>query len=99
MRNFALKVARIINVPVSHDLKKTRHTAEQKMFQNTYNKRDNVRDAFDIDPIIVKDKCILLIDDIYDSGVTLKEVGLTLTKCGAKWIVPIVIAKTTGGTL
>ena len=99
VRNFAIKVARIINVPVSHDLKKTRHTAEQKMFQNTYNKRDNVRDAFDIDPIIVKDKCILLIDDIYDSGVTLKEVGLTLTKCGAKWIVPIVIAKTTGGTL
>ena len=99
VRNFAQKIARVIKVPISHDLKKIRQTAEQKIFQNTYNKRDNVKDAFDIDPEIVKFKSILLIDDIYDSGATLKEVGITLTRCGARWIVPIVIAKTTGGTL
>lgn len=99
VRNFAEKVARIIGVPVSHGLEKTRQTSEQKIFQNMYNKRDNVKDAFEIDPEIVKGKCILLIDDIYDSGATLKEVGLTLTRCGAGWVVPIVIAKTTGGTL
>ena len=97
--NFAEKIARIIKVPISHDLIKTRETAEQKIFQNSYSKQDNVKDAFTIESNVIKGKTILLIDDIYDSGATLKEVGSTLTKCGAKWIVPIVIAKTIGGTL
>lgn len=97
--NFAEKFARTIKVPISHDLMKTRETAEQKIFQNSYSKQDNVKNAFYIDAKIVKDKTILLIDDIYDSGATLKELGNTLTKSGAKWIVPIVIAKTIGGTL
>ena len=44
-------------------------------------------------------KNIILLDDIYDSGATLKEVGKLLTQKGAKCIVPIVIAKTVGGTL
>ena len=86
-------------MPISHDLIKTRETAEQKIFQNSYSKQDNVKDAFTIESNVIKGKTILLIDDIYDSGATLKEVGSTLTKYGAKWIVPIVIAKTIGGTL
>lgn len=69
------------------------------MFQNSYNKHENVLDAFDIEDDVVKGKTILLIDYIYDSGATLKEVGSILTRKGAKYIVPIVIAKTVGGTL
>lgn len=42
---------------------------------------------------------LTLLDDIYDSGATLKEVGKLLTRKGAKYIVPMVIAKTVGGTL
>lgn len=99
VKNFATKFARIIGVPISHKLIKIRITQEQKMFQNSYSKQENVSDAFDIDEDIVKDKCIVLLDDIYDSGATLKEVGKLLTQKGAKCIVPIVIAKTIGGTL
>ena len=69
------------------------------MFQNTYSKQENVVGAFDIDTDVVKGKTILLLDDIYDSGATLKEVGKLLTQKGAEYIVPIVIAKTIGGTL
>ena len=99
VKNFAIKFARVINVPISHGLIKVRITQEQKMFQNSYSKQENVLDAFDVDEDVVKGKCIVLLDDIYDSGATLKEVGRLLTKKGAKCIVPIVIAKTTGGTL
>lgn len=99
VKNFAMKFASVINVPISHALKKVRVTQEQKMFQNSYCKRDNVLGAFDIEADEIKGKTILLIDDIYDSGATLKEVGKILTQKGAKYIVPIVIAKTVGGTL
>lgn len=99
VKNFATKFARVIGVPISHKLIKIRITQEQKMFQNSYSKHENVCGAFDIDEDIVKDKCIVLLDDIYDSGATLKEVGKLLTQKGAKCIVPIVIAKTIGGTL
>ncbi len=99
VKNFATKFARVIGVPISHELIKIRITQEQKMFLNSYSKQENVSDAFDIDEDIVKDKCIVLLDDIYDSGATLKEVGKLLTQKGAKCIVPIVIAKTIGGTL
>lgn len=99
VKNFATKFARVIGVPISHKLIKIRITQEQKMFQNSYSKQENVSDAFDIDEDMVKDKCIVLLDDIYDSGATLKEVGKLLTQKGAKCIVPIVIAKTIGGTL
>lgn len=99
VKNFATKFAHAINVPISHDLNKIRITQEQKMFQNSYSKRDNVVGAFDVDKNIVEGKIILLLDDIYDSGATLKEVGNLLNRKGAKYIVPIVIAKTIGGTL
>ena len=99
VKNFAIKFANTIKVPISHSLIKTRETEEQKIFQNSYSKQDNVKDAFTIESELVRGKTILLIDDIYDSGATLKEIGKTLTERGAKWIVPIVIAKTVGGTL
>lgn len=99
VKNFATKFARVIDVPISHELIKVRITQEQKMFQNSYSKQKNVSGAFDIDEDIVKDKYIVLLDDIYDSGATLKEVGKLLTQKGAKCIVPIVIAKTVGGIL
>ena len=99
VKNFAIKFANTIKVPISHNLIKTRETEEQKIFQNSYGKQDNVKDAFTIESELVRGKTILLIDDIYDSGATLKEIGRTLTEKGTKWIVPIVIAKTVGGTL
>ena len=76
-----------------------RETNEQKIFQNSYNKRENVEGAFDIDDDIVRGKTIVVLDDIYDSGATIKEIGNLLTKKGANCIVPLVIAKTLGSTL
>lgn len=99
VKNFAIKFSQVIKVPISHDLTKVRTTKEQKIFQNAYSKQENVANAFDIDENIVKNKNIVLIDDIYDSGATLKEIGKLLTQKGARSIVPIVIAKTVGGTL
>lgn len=99
VENFAIKFAGSIGLPISFHLLKTRETQEQKVFQNRYNKRDNVSGAFDIDMSEVEGKHIILIDDIFDSGATIKEIGEMLTNRGAKSVIPIVIAKTVGGTL
>lgn len=97
VRHLAEKFSHVIKVPLSHDLRKTRATQEQKVFQNAYSKQDNVAEAFDINEN-VNGKSIILIDDIFDSGATVKEVAKMLTSKGAKYITPVVIAKTVGGT-
>ena len=99
VKNFAVKFAKVIKIPISHDLRKIRTTEEQKVFQNNYSKHDNVAGAFDIDDFCVRNKSVILIDDIYDSGATIKEIGKMLTEKGARCILPLVIAKTVGGTL
>ena len=100
VKNFAEKMAWILKFPISYDLKKTRQTQEQKVFENFILKAENVKNVFTfIHPELVAGKKILLIDDICDSGMTLREIGRYLTSLGAIKISPLVIAKTVGGDL
>lgn len=100
VKNFAEKFANSINVPLSSGLLKVRATNEQKIYQNSYLKQENIKDAFTYDhPEDIDGKKILLLDDIYDSGATMKEIGRLLTSMGAELIVPIAIAKTVGGDI
>ncbi|MDI9358447.1 MAG: RecQ family ATP-dependent DNA helicase [Phycisphaerales bacterium] len=100
VKNFAVKVATALNIAISHNLVKSRVTNPQKVFQNNWNKKDNVRDAFSYTPRTdIIGKRIVLIDDIFDSGATVKEIGRLLTNFGAIKIAPIVIARTVGGDI
>jgi ATP-dependent DNA helicase RecQ len=100
VKNFAEKVSQVLKFPISHDLMKQRVTCEQKVFENSYLKSDNVKDAFTYrNPQEIQGKTILLIDDIFDSGATIKEIGKYLSNLGAIKIAPLVIAKTIGGDL
>ncbi len=98
VKNFAIKIADVLKIPISHQLKKQRETEEQKIFENAYLKSDNVKEAFRYkNHQEIFGKNILLIDDIFDSGATIKEIGRYLTKLGAFKIAPLTIAKTVGG--
>lgn len=100
VKNFAEKISQVLKFPISHDLLKTRNTKEQKEFENGYLKTDNVHGAFTFEtPSDLVGKRILLIDDIFDSGATMKEIGRLLTNFGAVKIAPLVIARTVGGDL
>jgi ATP-dependent DNA helicase RecQ len=97
---FAEKLSKILGIPISHDLIKSRVTSEQKIFENHTLKNDNVKDAFIFrNPGEVYCKKILLVDDVFDSGATIKEIGRYFTNLGAEKIAPLVIAKTVGGDL
>lgn len=100
VKNFAAKIAQVLKFPISHNLQKVKQTKEQKIFGNGYLKTENVNGAFTYTrPEEISGKSILLIDDIFDSGATIKEIGKILTKFGANKIVPIVIARTVGGDI
>ncbi len=100
LKNFAVRVSEKLNISISHGLEKSRVTKAQKLFESGFMKRENVAGAFIYrNEKEVNGKTILLIDDIYDSGATIKEIGKYLTKTGAAKIIPIVIAKTIGGDI
>jgi ATP-dependent DNA helicase RecQ len=100
VKNFAEKISQVLGISISHGLIKTRKTNPQKVFQNSVLKRDNVRNAFHYEPHQeINGIKILLIDDIFDSGASIKEIGRYLTKLGASMIAPLVIAKTVGGDI
>lgn len=95
VKNFAEKISTILKIPISHNLKKQRETKLQKAFQNHLLKSDNVLNAFTYTkPEEVKNKTILLIDDVFDSGIIIKEIGKLFTKLGTTKIAPLTIAKT-----
>ena len=100
VKNFATKVAQVLKFPISHNLQKVKQTKEQKIFENGYLKTENVSGAFTYTkPDEIRGRSILLIDDIFDSGATIKEIGKILTNFGATKIAPIVIARTVGGDI
>ncbi len=100
VRNFAKKVADGLKISFSESLTKTRTTKPQKVFQTVLLKKDNIAGAFSLrNPSMIAGKNILLIDDIFDSGATIKEIGKYLTEKGAIKIAPLVIARTVGGDI
>lgn len=100
VKNFAEKISNILRVPISHKLLKTGETHPQKVFKNAYLKKDNVAHKFDYSsPDELLCKTVILFDDIFDSGATIKEIGNVLTKYGAVRIAPLTIARTVGGDI
>ncbi len=100
VKNFAEKLSQVLQIPISHKLIKTGETQAQKVFKNSYLKKDNVKQKFNYsEPNEIKGKAVILFDDIFDSGATIKEIGNILTKFGVAKIAPLVIAKTVGGDI
>jgi ATP-dependent DNA helicase RecQ len=100
VKNFAEKLSKVLKVPISHRLIKTGETQPQKVFKNGYLKKDNVAQKFSYsEPSELVGKSVILFDDIFDSGATIKEIGNVLTKFGVSKIAPLVIARTVGGDI
>ncbi|WP_294389157.1 ComF family protein [uncultured Clostridium sp.] len=82
-----------LNIPVSNCIKKIKDTREQK----TLTKEEriiNLKGAFKISSINeIKNKNIILIDDVMTTGATISECKYILKKSGAKQIIVLTIAK------
>jgi len=72
---------------------RTRHTQPQ-VGLNPKERQKNVRGAFAVtDPALVKGKSVLLIDDLYTTGSTVKECARVLRKAGPRRVEVLTVAR------
>ncbi len=93
--NQALLLARAFpEVPLGPEtLVRVRHTVPQTGL-NSKARRDNVRRAFAVLlPEQVKDKRVLLIDDVYTTGATVKECARVVLQAGARQVEVLTVAR------
>lgn len=75
-------------------LYRTRHTISQVEIKNREKRLNNLKNAFSVkNADLIKNKTILLIDDVSTTGATLKEASKELKMAGARKVVGIVVAK------
>jgi hypothetical protein len=90
---FCEALAGTIRKPMRAFVTKTRQTQPQKEMKTLAQKRANVEGAFAVRGD-VKDKCILLVDDLFDSGATLEEITQMLFKHGAARVNVLTLTRT-----
>jgi ComF family protein len=78
-------VAEELGVPLVPTLRKIRHTSPQSTMGDASHRRANVLGAYEvIDPALVRDRSVLILDDILTTGATASECARTLLTAGAK---------------
>ena len=78
-------------------IRRIKNTKPQMSLRNEKEREENIKGAFASqieDHEILKDKDIILVDDVYTSGNTTREAAKVLRKLGAKQILIFVIART-----
>jgi len=83
-------------IPVLPDiLKRIRYTPPQMKIKNYFQRRKNMRDVFSVvaEPAQIKNKTILLIDDVATTGATVFECAKALKLSGARKVCAAVIAR------
>ena len=92
----AEEVSRKTNIPYQKGLiTRVRLTGLQKKMPDKKAKIQNVSGAFELtDTDKIKDKRVLLVDDLYASGATINEVARILKARGAKNVLALILIKT-----
>jgi ATP-dependent DNA helicase RecQ len=91
----AEEVGKRVGIPVpAGALEKRRATRPMKDCKTVQEKIDNVKDAYAARSAAVGGKKVLLVDDIYQTGFSINEVGRALKSAGAALVVALVATKT-----
>jgi ATP-dependent DNA helicase RecQ len=93
VEDFAKRLAARLSIPFVPALRKVRQTQPQKEFSNSVQKAENIKGAFEC-AAPVQGKTLLIVDDVYDSGATLKEAGRILKQAGAGRLYAFCITRT-----
>jgi len=92
----AKPIARKMNLPYSDkSVHRKKHTNSQ-VGLSVKERKLNMKDAFNADPQVVKDKTILLIDDVATTGATMDACAKALRDAGCHQVFGLTLAKTIG---
>lgn len=69
------------------------HETRSQVFLSFNERQENVQGAFLADPKAVKDKTILLVDDVFTTGATINAAAEALVKAGSRQVYAITAAK------
>jgi predicted amidophosphoribosyltransferase len=92
----ALEIARLTGKAANTQcLRKLRSTKPMKDCQTDGERKENIKGAFAADPTTCRGQTLILVDDIYDSGLSMNEAGRALRSAGAKLLLGLTATKTT----
>ncbi len=90
----AHELARNLGLPVSFDSLDRKHWTEPQTRLNRRERLKNVRGAFQVrQPEKIRDRRILLVDDVFTTGETLNECARTLKKKGASNVYALTVTR------
>lgn len=94
MEYYAQNISRMAKIELYKCISFKKIVKEQKLLESLYERENNIKGAFEIigDTDKLKNKRILIIDDVYASGETLKEAIRTIKKVSLKDMECIVFA-------
>lgn len=95
--DFARRLALGLNVDYADALIKTKPSMKQNTCMNSAMQYANVVDTFEVIEELVKDKVVLLVDDMVDSKWTMTVVSIELLKANVKAVYPFALVKIGGG--
>jgi predicted amidophosphoribosyltransferase len=75
-------------------IRKARATRPMKDCRTVQEKIDNLKDAFVVDASVFGGKRVILVDDIYETGFSINEVGRAARSAGASLVLGLVATKT-----
>lgn len=81
-----------LNLAYCNGLKRIRYTSSQVKLKRAQRK-ENIKDAFEINCSLLPKTCVLLIDDVWTTGSTLKECCYILKRNGAKKVWALTLAR------
>lgn len=90
----AREMSRRTAIPVLQPVRRRKATPPQAGLSNAQ-RRSNMAGAFRVDrPGLVKDKKLLLIDDVFTTGATASACGAALKRAGAGYVAVLTLART-----
>jgi ComF family protein len=72
------------------------HETRSQVNLNFQERQENVQGAFSADPAIVKEKTIILVDDVFTTGATLNAAATALKEAGCSGVYALTAAKALG---
>lgn len=90
--NFAQRLATALGVPFVPAVQKVRETERQRNMMNSWQQSSNLDAAFAVDPTLMQNGPVLLVDDVVDSRWSLTVIGALLRQAGSGPVLPYVLA-------